>query len=687
IDVSAADLPLIITPADIDVNAKGLLTRVNPGVAQAVDRSGNPIAVSQTQPTVFYEPGVNTVLWRAVDSQQRSTLASQQLNVHPLISLAPDQRVLEGFAVTTTIYLNGVSPVYPLVIPYRVGGSAEPGVDHNLFDGVVIIESGTEGFINFNVHADEPMEGVETIIIELSLEPNGVALNLAEGASHTFMIDEHNVAPKVTLQLTQAGVTGFTVNREAGEVVISAEVTHPDRNKQYDFEWQPLPDTDAAGLQYSFDPITLEPGMYQVGLEVTDHNDAQFKGQQQVTFKVVEKAPVMGVGDSDGDGVADNVEGAGDSDQDGIPDYLDAINACNVLQQQLDDAGRFLIEVDPGVCLRLGDTALAGEGSGARLVDNQPSDENIVNIGGFFDIIVHGLEIVVNELEIVGQSRFIVQGQVQPIPNNAVYRRQGNGTTTALSNNERADFIESDSDQLWSAPGDVGACPPPGDNRWQPGLITGYWCVQLQLSDGGPNDADEMANGTIVIAGGVGVVLGDNRLPQALDDDAQTRSNTPLTIDVLANDSDIDGDNLSLDSLRTQFGTAWIADNQIEYQPAINFFGVDTLIYGITDGRNGSAIATLIIAVVSNRFPLAVADSAQTVGTQHLLIDVLANDSDPENDLLTVIGAIADHGTVNIDIDNKLIYQANSGFIGHDSITYQIADALGAEAVCYVNVK
>ncbi|MET0089405.1 MAG: choice-of-anchor U domain-containing protein, partial [Candidatus Thiodiazotropha sp.] len=54
-----------------------------------------------------------------------------------------------------------------------------------------------------------------------------------------------------------------------------------------------------------------------------------------------------------------------------------------------------------------------------------------------------------------------------------------------------------------AARGTQGYCPPPGDIAYIEGLNEGHWCVQLTLEDGGPNDADGLANNAIEDPGGV----------------------------------------------------------------------------------------------------------------------------------------------------------------------------------------
>ena len=97
--------------------------------------------------------------------------------------------------------------------------------------------------------------------------------------------------------------------------------------------------------------------------------------------------------------------------------------------------------------------------------------------------------------------------------------------------------------------------------------------------------------------------LGDtNTAPVAVDDAASTAQGTPITISVLANDSDADSDPLtviSVDGLVN--GTAMINNGQtITYTPHPSFSGTDTFTYTISDGQGGTATATVSITVVGD---------------------------------------------------------------------------------------
>jgi hypothetical protein len=103
-----------------------------------------------------------------------------------------------------------------------------------------------------------------------------------------------------------------------------------------------------------------------------------------------------------------------------------------------------------------------------------------------------------------------------------------------------------------------------------------------------------------------------NTAPVAGDDAVSVDEDASVLIDVLANDSDIDGDVLTiLEFTPVQHGTAVIEDGRIRYTPSANFHGSDELVYRIGDGRGGEATARVVITVRSvNDAPVAVDDRA-----------------------------------------------------------------------------
>jgi hypothetical protein len=89
-----------------------------------------------------------------------------------------------------------------------------------------------------------------------------------------------------------------------------------------------------------------------------------------------------------------------------------------------------------------------------------------------------------------------------------------------------------------------------------------------------------------------------NSAPVAEADAAETAQGVPVTVDVLANDSDPDGDDLALDAVtQPGDGTAAIDGDQITYRPDTGFAGTDSFAYTVADGRGGSAGATVTVTV------------------------------------------------------------------------------------------
>ena len=108
-----------------------------------------------------------------------------------------------------------------------------------------------------------------------------------------------------------------------------------------------------------------------------------------------------------------------------------------------------------------------------------------------------------------------------------------------------------------------------------------------------------------------------NRAPTARDDTATTTRNYPLTVRVLDNDSDPDGDSLAVDRVvaRPANGTATVSSDRlgIDYAPSSGWTGMDTLTYRVTDGAGGTADASVMVTVTINRPPVADAGSDQRV--------------------------------------------------------------------------
>ncbi|NEO49752.1 MAG: tandem-95 repeat protein, partial [Moorea sp. SIO4A3] len=186
-------------------------------------------------------------------------------------------------------------------------------------------------------------------------------------------------------------------------------------------------------------------------------------------------------------------------------------------------------------------------------------------------------------------------------------------------------------------------------------------------------------------------VTAPNESPVATDDTATTVENTAVDINVLANDSDPEGDALNL-AIGQQGGNGTAVVNQdgtITYTPNADFTGADSFTYQIDDGSNPAVTATVNVDVTAaNESPVAADDTATTVENTGVDINVLANDSDPEGDALSVtINEQGLNGTVTVNQDSTITYTPNNGFIGFDRFTYQIDDGTNPAVTATVNLE
>jgi hypothetical protein len=181
-----------------------------------------------------------------------------------------------------------------------------------------------------------------------------------------------------------------------------------------------------------------------------------------------------------------------------------------------------------------------------------------------------------------------------------------------------------------------------------------------------------------------------NFAPQAVDDVAQTVEEQPVTIDVLANDSDPDQDPLAIGWFTQGVNGLVSVDNQmIVYTPEAGFVGTDTFAYIASDSQGGQSQATVTVTVLEgNAPPVAVDDSASTQEDQAVNIAVLVNDSDPDNDPLEVaLLTQPASGTATLQTDKTITYTPNPNFTGTDAFTYEIEDPDGETDSATVNVS
>ncbi|NHI84096.1 MAG: tandem-95 repeat protein [Candidatus Thorarchaeota archaeon] len=150
---------------------------------------------------------------------------------------------------------------------------------------------------------------------------------------------------------------------------------------------------------------------------------------------------------------------------------------------------------------------------------------------------------------------------------------------------------------------------------------------------------------------------------------------------VLGNDWDVDGDPLTAyEATDPSHGLlTFSSDGGFTYQPYANWYGTDFFVYSVTDNTAVSNLVTVAIDVIPvNDVPLTQDDSALTDEDSSVVIDVLANDTDIDNDILHVISTTEPlHGAVEINTDGTVTYYPEANYYGFDSFTYTIDDGYG----------
>ncbi|MEP6637927.1 MAG: Ig-like domain-containing protein [Chloroflexota bacterium] len=185
---------------------------------------------------------------------------------------------------------------------------------------------------------------------------------------------------------------------------------------------------------------------------------------------------------------------------------------------------------------------------------------------------------------------------------------------------------------------------------------------------------------------------GLNHAPVAAADNAATTEDAgPLTIDVLANDTDQDpGTTLTVTAVTdAPNGTAAIGPGgaNVTYAPDPNANGTDTFSYTVSDGaRTASATVTVSVAAVNDP-PVAVDDTLATLLNTVANLAVLANDSDIDGGSLSVVGVtVPDHGSATIEAGGSVIYTPATGYSGPDGFDYTVSDGAGGTDVGHVSV-
>ncbi|TWT70923.1 Ig-like domain-containing protein [Crateriforma conspicua] len=182
--------------------------------------------------------------------------------------------------------------------------------------------------------------------------------------------------------------------------------------------------------------------------------------------------------------------------------------------------------------------------------------------------------------------------------------------------------------------------------------------------------------------------------PVATDDTALTEQDTPVAINVLANDSAgpaNEGDSLTITGIASgpSNGTAQVSGNQIVYTPNTNYFGSDSLTYTVTDGTE-TATATVNITVTDVLDPPTAVngtlDAVEDAGTVTLDLATLVTVETGDTFSITLNGSPA-RGTATLN-GTVLIYTPAPDEFGADSVSFTATNSTGSDtATVAINIE
>ncbi|HIF9233452.1 TPA: Ig-like domain-containing protein, partial [Photobacterium damselae] len=229
--------------------------------------------------------------------------------------------------------------------------------------------------------------------------------------------------------------------------------------------------------------------------------------------------------------------------------------------------------------------------------------------------------------------------------------------------------------------------------------FTGTVEIPYTVTDGQGGSASSTATITVTPV---------NDAPVANPETETTPEDKTIKVDFTGNDSDVDGDHVTVSeinghtvtpntaqTIEVKHGHITIAaDGEMSFVPNKDFTGTVEIPYTVTDGQGGSATSTATITVTPvNDAPVANPDTATTPEDKTIKVDFTGNDSDVDGDHVTVSEINGhtvtpgveqtikvNHGHITITADGEMTFVPNKDFTGTVEIPYTVTDGQGGSA-------
>ncbi|MGJ3245093.1 MAG: tandem-95 repeat protein [Elainellaceae cyanobacterium] len=177
-----------------------------------------------------------------------------------------------------------------------------------------------------------------------------------------------------------------------------------------------------------------------------------------------------------------------------------------------------------------------------------------------------------------------------------------------------------------------------------------------------------------------------NPVIDAINDSAVTKEDTPINIDVLANDTFGAGRAITSTTQGTNGAVSSNPDGTVKYTPNANFFGTDSFTYTVTTSAGNTESAT--VAVTVDAVPDAV-DDAFTIDEDTTFNGSVLDIDSGDGVATYAVKTAPIQGTLTFNPDGSFSYVPNADFNGTDSFTYTVTDANGDidEAIATITVN
>ncbi|MDH3606772.1 MAG: Ig-like domain-containing protein, partial [Acidimicrobiia bacterium] len=216
--------------------------------------------------------------------------------------------------------------------------------------------------------------------------------------------------------------------------------------------------------------------------------------------------------------------------------------------------------------------------------------------------------------------------------------------------------------------------------------VTPGYLLDVVVSDPGGNTAPASV---IVVVTAAADLPSINLAPIGLVDTIFLDEDTSTLVAPLSNDSDPDGDALFVSWIDAPINGTLTSngDGTFTYQPAADFNGTESLSYGISDGRGGTDVASVVLDIRAvNDLPVTPSIEVDLEFAPELTIPIPAGVIDPDGDAYDITVGPPDNGTVGLT-PGGFRYVPVPEWNGTDTFTYVVTDSNGGSSTGIVTVR